>query len=572
MKKSLLTPLLIFLSFYLKAQVIFYVETPTEIQGSYDMTWSDPANGWGSPDLNLPINSILDTLVMAYDGTAADSLCCDTTGGLTNAAEVYGQIAVLYRGSCQFGVKAINAQNAGAVAIIVINNVPGAPIVPAAGDVGANVTIPVVMITQDAGALLVNAINAGTVTAFLGSKNGYYANDIGMWQKDFLVAPSTLVPALVSQNSSEFSVPIGSWVYNFGYNNQTSVNMTVTVTSNGQIVYADTSETVDILTGDSIYFAMNDFAAASYSGRYDIDYTLHSDSIDAFLSDNARNAAFMMSDSLLSYGALDPTTSIPVADAFYKPSSGTGDFISCIYFQNPNADRLYAEGIEFAATTITPELLTDKYFETVLYEWNDNFTDLNDPNLAFTSLNPVAFGEYIYGSDLQGEFVYAPFDDGVQLSNDTRYLFCVLTSETTVYVGFSSEYDYDERLNYSLEPTGPISDNGTWYALGFGSESVPCLNARLIDVALNTENNAIVSQQPTAYPVPASSYIQIPLGDKEWNSLEIYDQKGARVSSVSAKMEKGTIRLDIEELTNGVYNFRLISNNEQRNFKVLVSK
>ncbi|MFM7728259.1 MAG: PA domain-containing protein, partial [Flavobacteriales bacterium] len=198
MKRILLVLVSFLATWSIQAQVIFYVESPEEVEGDYEMTWSDPANGWGSPDLNFPENSVLDTLVMAYDGSAADSLCCDTAGGIVNAMDVFGKIAVLYRGSCQFGVKATNAQNAGAVAVIVINNAPGAPIVPAAGDVGANVTIPLIIITQDAGALLVEAINSGTVTGFIGSKNGYYPNDIGMWPKDLLVAPSTLVPSLVA--------------------------------------------------------------------------------------------------------------------------------------------------------------------------------------------------------------------------------------------------------------------------------------------------------------------------------------------------------------------------------------
>jgi len=570
--KSLLTSLLLLLGISLNAQVIFYVESPEEIEGDYEMTWSDPANGWGSPDLNFTENSVLDTLVMAYDGSAADSLCCDTAGGIVNAMDVYGQIAVLYRGTCQFGVKATNAQNAGAVAVVVINNAPGAPIVPGAGDVGANVTIPLILITQDAGALLVEAINAGTVVGFIGSKNGYYPNDIGMWPKDLLVAPSTLVPALTAQNESEFSVPLGSWVYNFGYNDQTSVKMAVTVTSETEVVYTDTSETVDMVAGDSIYFAMNDFASSSYNGLYEISYTLFSDSIDSFVSDNARNAAFKLSDEYLSYGALDSTTQMPIPDAFYRPSAGAGDFVSCIYFRNSNASRLYAEGIEFAATTAATDSLTNQYFETVLYEWNDDFVDLNDPNLAFDNLDPIAYGEYYYDSNLQNELVYSPFDPGVELEDDMRYLFCVATSSTTIFVGFSTDYDYDERLNYTLEPVGPISDNGTWYSAGFGTDVVPCLLARLTDVTLSVPGNNETAHDFSAFPNPSSSFVQIPLGSSHFDSMEIYDQKGMLVSSKGIASVNGNVRIDVSDMQNGLYTVRLINGPQTQNIKVLVSK
>ena len=67
--------LLILLGFVsqVNAQVICYVETPPLLVGNKEMSWAF-GGGWGTPDLNVPGNSILDTLVFASDGTAADSL------------------------------------------------------------------------------------------------------------------------------------------------------------------------------------------------------------------------------------------------------------------------------------------------------------------------------------------------------------------------------------------------------------------------------------------------------------------------------------------------------------------
>ena len=64
-----------------------------------------------------------------------------------------GAIALVYRGSCEFGLKGLNAQNAGAVAVIVANNAPGAPIVMGPGVSGGAVTIAMVMVTQEHGDL-----------------------------------------------------------------------------------------------------------------------------------------------------------------------------------------------------------------------------------------------------------------------------------------------------------------------------------------------------------------------------------------------------------------------------------
>src|SRR6185503_6552984 len=74
----------------------------------------------------------------------------------TNAADVAGKIALVDRGVCGFAVKALNAQNNGAVGVIVANNtggiVPlnmGASGVPA---IDSAVTIPALSATQNDGA------------------------------------------------------------------------------------------------------------------------------------------------------------------------------------------------------------------------------------------------------------------------------------------------------------------------------------------------------------------------------------------------------------------------------------
>src|SRR5690606_20072141 len=62
-----------------------------------------------------------------------------------NAAQVAGKIAVVKRGNCDFGLKALNAQQAGAIGVIIFNNVGGnATAGMAAGTSGGSVTIPVV--------------------------------------------------------------------------------------------------------------------------------------------------------------------------------------------------------------------------------------------------------------------------------------------------------------------------------------------------------------------------------------------------------------------------------------------
>ncbi|NIA25334.1 MAG: S8 family serine peptidase, partial [Gammaproteobacteria bacterium] len=92
------------------------------------------------------------------DVAAADPY--DGCGSLINATEIDGKIALIERGTCWFSTKILNAQAAGAVAVIVVNNRPGLPAVM--GGNSAGITIPGVMISDIDGAALKEALDLGT--------------------------------------------------------------------------------------------------------------------------------------------------------------------------------------------------------------------------------------------------------------------------------------------------------------------------------------------------------------------------------------------------------------------------
>lgn len=71
-----------------------------------------------------------------------------------NTAAVNGKIALITRGVCGFAVKVQNAQNAGAVGVVIQNNVAGSPI--ALGGTSSTITIPSLMVSLPDG----NALRA----------------------------------------------------------------------------------------------------------------------------------------------------------------------------------------------------------------------------------------------------------------------------------------------------------------------------------------------------------------------------------------------------------------------------
>ena len=128
------------------------------------------AGGYGTVEttsFGVPITSnITNNLVLVNDGTAAPTEGCNafTT---TNAAAVSGKIALIRRGSCTFVQKVSNAKAAGAIAVVVMNNVPGTPIAMGGTDDLSVIDIPSVMISKEDGDLIVSSIASNTINVTL---------------------------------------------------------------------------------------------------------------------------------------------------------------------------------------------------------------------------------------------------------------------------------------------------------------------------------------------------------------------------------------------------------------------
>ena len=75
-----------------------------------------------------------------------------------NARAVNGKIALVSRGTCAYIVKVKNAQNAGAIGVIVTDNAPGP--VAVMGGADATITIPSVRVTQEDGLEIVSSLRA----------------------------------------------------------------------------------------------------------------------------------------------------------------------------------------------------------------------------------------------------------------------------------------------------------------------------------------------------------------------------------------------------------------------------
>ena len=131
------------------------INSPASIAGAYSIT----DNSFSPGHVAVPTSpGLTRNLVLYNDGTPDTSDACTAA---INAAALNGNIVVIRRGSCSFAIKAKAAQNAGAVAVIIVNNVVGGA--PGMSGADATITIPVVSLTQVDGEAIITAMANGTV-------------------------------------------------------------------------------------------------------------------------------------------------------------------------------------------------------------------------------------------------------------------------------------------------------------------------------------------------------------------------------------------------------------------------
>lgn len=557
MKKFLLSLGALVLAFTSSAQIICYVEAPSPNEGNYDFTYAEGTT-WAVPDMTDPMNAVTGNMCFADDGTAADSLAC---GPLVN--NLTGQVAVLYRGSCEFGLKALNCQNAGAIAVIIINNAAGAPVAMGGGAEGLNVTIPVIMISAADGALLRPEILGCNTSVFIGSKNGLYGDDLGFTDADVLRAKSFSTVSLLAQSATEFQVEVGTWVRNYGSNNQTGITLNCMIDLNASNLYNSTSAPFNLNAGDSIFVSLPTFSQSTYAnGYYEMTYSVLMTPIDESTYDNVREADFMINDTLWSYAKLDPGTFEPVTDMTQFNGSTTSMEV-CMHFQDPNASRLAIQGLNFSAGTSqnpTPTSIDGEFVEIFAYEWTDVFTDINDAGLDLNniSLTEITSAEYIYTANIQGENVYVPFDQMVVLEDNVRYLFCISIYSPAIYPGYESSLDYNWNFETYLQPINMLRlDGGQWYPAGFGTDQSPAISVHFMDEnALGLV--ALPVNDLTVYPNPANEFVNVPLGNVEGNvAVTIVDVTGKIVAVQNVTMTTSMLTIDVTTLPTGIYTLKM---------------
>ena len=551
------------------AQVVFIVESPSSLAGGYDFTYADT---WGA---NMDTVALTAEAAFAYDASATeDSLAC---GNIVNTADITGKIAVLYRGECNFSLKAKNVQDSGAVACIIINNIPGAPVGMAGGTVGDDVTIPVVMISNVDGALLRDSILAGGVTIYMGNNTGVFEHNVGIYASNAGIAQNFATPTSFVSTDGEL-VRLGVWSYNYGSEEATGVTVTAQILQDGTEVFTETSASADVpALGDSAYFSFAEFLATA-PGFYTLTYTITADSTDAYPSDNKIETNFWINaEGYYSKSRIDPVDG-PINTGSLQPAVAAGasfeEWEYCTALRSEGSSDQQITGITFAASTgDTTISLIGKSVFVKFYEWNDVGVSFND--MVEMTSNEI----YDFSTNASNEFVTHEFADPIDIVPNQNYLSCIFIDDEELYLAYDNKVDYS--LNYNeLFPDKTISPlftynatGGTAYSLGFGLGTAPSIITNVFDPNGIAED--VEALDVTPYPNPTTDMINIPLGSQVSGKVVVnaYDMGGRLVLNEVINQNTNNLRVDVSSLTSGMHTFSLTFEDDSRtSFRVVVTK
>tara|TARA_B100000767_G_scaffold273475_1_gene303683 strand:- start:628 stop:2355 length:1728 start_codon:yes stop_codon:yes gene_type:complete len=573
MKKLILSLIGVVFALATTAQVVVRGVTPETIANNYEFAWADPAGGdWSCPDFLVPNTFVEAPIMLADDGTEGENpqgnpMSAEACNGpLIN--DMTGKIAIIYRNTCEFGYKALQAQDAGAVGVIILNRDP--EVVGMGGGVeGLNVTIPTVMLSSIDGATLTNEMANGEVVVFMGNKQNLFANDGGSSESSALSPRYGSVPVAMANNNYSFQV--GIEVYNFGSADNT-FNVTASVDGPAGNVYTETvsalivaGDTLPIFNGNPSEFST--VAPGTWDeGDYSLTYTIAIDGqTDESDFDNVYVRNFSVTSMLSLAGQENGSLKV---NSF--PSNATASYQTCMMLQDvyPSVTS-GVSGVYFAAQA-SDSLLQDEEIIIDIFEWNDAWIDVSAGFAAvtFDDLNQVGGGLYYPASnDENGQVVYAALDNGVTLADNQRYLACLTTYNPNISFGYDNSLNYDANYSIYLQPISPLNIDGTQWYSGWNGVTALALGLKIEE---NAGLEEIAEVSGSAFPNPAIDVVTIDIDGEGSANVVVSDISGRIAFTNNVILVNGQSSFDISSLDKGVYMFNVtLENGSTSTFSVV---
>jgi hypothetical protein len=362
----------------------FVVNSPASVAGQ--KIYTHPGVGttpWGGTVTAPIVNTQIVMPPVGGDTVAASTL---TPGSMT------GKIGFVYRGGgVEFVCKAARCEAAGAIAIVIVNNINGGPIGMGAGSVcpATSVTKPVFMISKEDGDAIAALYRAGDTARFTITPWGLgLANDLGFVPSAVAGWHNYAIPFNQMSGAgtpAAYKMVDGSFIANYGSADQTGVNVIseLKFTPTGGSATTQHTHTVTMTTPftgtaaatpDSIFAMFTAAGGTEYDltvpgkGRFDLNYTIGMTGTDDYPADNSLTSSFYVTDSLFSKSRYDFTLNQPVKTIGFSFNAG-GDFIWGPMYYVKNGGTSISR-VQYSLSTNTPGPLGTAV-NIYLYKWTD---------------------------------------------------------------------------------------------------------------------------------------------------------------------------------------------------------
>lgn len=426
------------------------VDAPTSITQPFKFTYSsqDAGSAWGGAITSAIVHQVVVK-------PTSDSLGCIGT----MSSNVSGKWVLIYRGNCEFGSKALHAQQAGATGIIIWDHTPNEPLVNmAAGSQGSSVTIPVLFISHNDGLALSGEISANDSAHITLTKWGFSkTHDLG------LISHSEAMPHALAMPSYQFDgtdVPYyrgytGAFVVNTGSSTETNVKVksVVSFTPNGgssSVVNTDSVVVASLSTSDSITF--DAFSPRAYKlnpsgpGVYNYHYELSSDNTDELPGDNTEDFTMTVTNNAYCKGAFNNATQEPVISADYAVTDASGNTVTSTWgplFYIHKGGYAFT-GVKFGAMPVDTNIhymsQADPEGKLALYifKWKDNNNDTFMESDEVTMVS-AAVKQFASTDSADGKTIYtaipgkAPDGSSAEIATEADTWYWVVADVLTEY-------------------------------------------------------------------------------------------------------------------------------------------
>lgn len=586
-----------------------------------EVTAPSAIKGW------YPIQGIADSLSSAYyfaeksgqwgckdvskTGVSAKIVLTKDTLGVSpysNAAELKGNIALVYRGGASFNQKMKYAQDAGAIAVIMINNkdqvvIAQGGVDPSTNINGMDIKIPFVVVSQAIGAMLYQQLKAGETIQASFSVKVKLKKDLAL-DKNLVIAPSKRTRPKFLSYEGEISDSLGLAVYNDGLDTMNAFIAKVKVIHKDVVIHRDSFPFSEkkIAPNDTLWFMFKTPFVNKKdldTGRYYVEYTigdltplkedatiLKDTLIDEYTSNNKVTMYFTVTDSLYGISNIRNSTldgklykNVPLFTGPTRPTGSFTEWGTCSVIRENKGGRMVLNGINFVPVVepLSPTSLKGELFTIKFFDWSDAFESRTDSNFGFNSLIQSDVVEVTVEADVKTVYQYAPFSSPIQLENGKRYLACVTTKNTKMLFGydhenvaagplkkkglkadgsdqyyFGSYYPQPLVVNYVNDETVPYNE------FGFGLDWIPSITFKVSQSKLSVEDALASNVNLNVYPNPANQNLNVVFqavdNDPRVN-LVVKDITGKIVYSKLYQTQVGTnkVMLDLDGFVNGMY-------------------